>query len=203
MILAHFETPILKVLNLIVLHFSSIEGNQRLRNIIALNLPLYIELKTRKNRQELFASILDEILLDGVRFLERKGSGWFKLTRAQAHKKVGHAFRDAALRQSIRISKFESLGDSSEKQETVCKRPGKRQKWEFSNCKVQWVNLELSDDVVPQKQLSASRPPSPDWFRQLEHFLCDNVSADLNPDPIEASRADLPEHCNPTEFLLL
>ncbi len=72
-----------------------------------MRLPHYLSLTTRKERQALIASVLQEIVSDGGHFLERKDNRWVTLTKAQAHRKVGHALRDAALRESIRTSRNE------------------------------------------------------------------------------------------------
>jgi len=72
-------------------------GNQRFRVIIAVHLPKYTDPKTtRQQKTLLIQKMVEEMYLDGSRFLRENAGGWCVLSRVEAQAKVGHALRDSA-----------------------------------------------------------------------------------------------------------
>mmetsp|Transcript_625 Transcript_625/g.1469 ORF Transcript_625/g.1469 Transcript_625/m.1469 type:complete len:292 (-) Transcript_625:520-1395(-) len=72
-------------------------GNRRFRITIAMNLDRYLRFRTRVERTSRVEEILKSVRAAGGRFLKRdKITGmWFDIGDKAAHKKVGHALRDA------------------------------------------------------------------------------------------------------------
>jgi hypothetical protein len=160
----------------------------------------------RKERQVLIASILQEIVSNGGRFLERKGKHWVTLTKVQAHRKVGHALRDAALRESIRISKNEKA-DGSMEEAARHDRSNKRHKveqldefdTEASSINPGWDEYAEVFPFQPFLQKDAStvfqeskvrRQSLPDWVQQLDSFVHEMTTIDFDCGGLVSEKAD-------------
>mmetsp|Transcript_15348 Transcript_15348/g.24875 ORF Transcript_15348/g.24875 Transcript_15348/m.24875 type:complete len:256 (-) Transcript_15348:82-849(-) len=87
--------------------YSNRPGNTIFTSIIKQHLPRYINTPKRNGRSLIVASILEEILEAGCRFVkkDRKTQQWYEMTREQAHDKTSHAIRDM-----IRYSDEETVG---------------------------------------------------------------------------------------------
>lgn len=87
-------------------------GNRRFRYTIALALKRYSKAENRRSKSIVIDEIIDLVHSNGGRFLQRdnnkdntnnstivhkRDAVWTELSRKEAHKKVGHAFRDMAL----------------------------------------------------------------------------------------------------------
>ncbi len=182
-----------------------------------MHLPRYLSLPTRKERQVLIASVLQEIVSDGGRFLERKGNRWVTLTRAQAHRKVGHALRDAALRVSIRNSKIENADGTMENLAWE-DRPCKSQKTALFDEELSCINLGwdgntddhrqqppliLQKDVLGALQeLKAPRPSSPDWTLHLNSYVNEMAKIDFDCASLISFHAGEMDDFDQNDFLL-
>eukprot|EP00540_Astrosyne_radiata_P008346 CAMPEP_0116833318 /NCGR_PEP_ID=MMETSP0418-20121206/6370_1 /TAXON_ID=1158023 /ORGANISM="Astrosyne radiata, Strain 13vi08-1A" /LENGTH=241 /DNA_ID=CAMNT_0004462755 /DNA_START=88 /DNA_END=813 /DNA_ORIENTATION=+ len=83
-------------------------GNRRFRITIAMNLDKYLRLRTTVQRTARVGEILQSLREAGSHFLKRDTQTglWFDIGDKAAHKKVGHALRDAeAERRRISLSK--------------------------------------------------------------------------------------------------
>lgn len=67
-------------------------GNIRLHNLLEEKLHIYMAAKT-KEKTILIANLVDEILVEGGRFLKQDGGPWYEVDLKQAREKVSHGFR--------------------------------------------------------------------------------------------------------------
>jgi hypothetical protein len=72
------------------------EGNKAFTEIIQSNLHLYLKASSRKEKTAVVVEVLDQIPGSCARFLkeDKKRQRWRRLTREEAHVKIGHAIRD-------------------------------------------------------------------------------------------------------------
>jgi hypothetical protein len=75
-------------------------GNRRFRVTISMNVPRYLDTKSRHEKSALIISIVRTLREEvGARFLKKKGKSFVELDEKQAREKVGHALRDLAVQQ--------------------------------------------------------------------------------------------------------
>ncbi|KAI2504971.1 hypothetical protein MHU86_9500 [Fragilaria crotonensis] len=75
------------------------QGNQRFRMLIHRHRHLYRNQAPRREKAMLVHGLVSLILQDGGRFLQERSGMWYEVSPQIARKKVGHALRDARLRQ--------------------------------------------------------------------------------------------------------
>jgi hypothetical protein len=79
-------------------------GNKAFRCIIALHLDTYLAVRHRRAKTVLVADLVKTLREYGVKFVKKdpKSGGWCDVGDQEAHKKVGHAFRDAHSERKVR-----------------------------------------------------------------------------------------------------
>jgi hypothetical protein len=181
------------------------------RSTIALYLPRYLALPTRKERQGLIALILQEIVSDGGRFLERQGNCWVTLRKAQAHRKVGHALRDAALR---RTSKNEKTTMDKIAWEDRPNQDPKMEQFDSFDEEVSWISLGLDENTENDQQrtlqndaldvfeeLKVPRSPAPDWTTQLDSYVKELTMVDFDCGSLISYRDGEVDNADQNDFL--
>ena len=79
---------------------SALVGNRRFRVTISMNVPRYLNTKSRHEKSALIISIVRMLREEfGARFLKKKGKTFVELDEKHAREKVGHALRDLAVQQ--------------------------------------------------------------------------------------------------------
>jgi hypothetical protein len=86
-------------------------GNKQFRSMIALHLRAYLATKARGIKSGMVEHIVRKVRESGGKFVKKDGNSgeWFDIGDKEAHKKVGHAFRDAHSESKVRDSLLSTI----------------------------------------------------------------------------------------------